>query len=326
MLLDRIRQKAHDVALGAAGHFLTCDVQAEPPAAPVEVIWPETYSWPTFAAWVDSLRSGFASLTPVVAGAEPCVLRDVVAIQFRHGGRTYDIGIDCGDLSDIPPENPGRFFLYFKMQFDRRGYPWPNVLPGGFVPYGNRIYDVLGPIRRLRDRQDFRFDVYGRFGTGAGHDRRREVLDALAGQQAFQFEGGFRLMRHASFLTEVARSRICIDLPGKGDFCFRLVDYMAVGACIVAWRQGNRFPVELEHGRNIVFVEPNGEAVVDACRQLLADPARMASLARESRAYFDRHLHRSQLASYYLRCFLEHVADHPVQAGRPERAELSATD
>ena len=172
MLFDRIRQKSLDVALGAAGRFMPCDVRGAPPETAVEVIWPETYSWPLFAAWADSLRSGLQSLTPVVAGAEPCVIPDVITLQFRHGGKTYDIGIDVGDLSSIPPENPGRFFLYFKMQYDRAGYPWANVVPGGFVPYGNRIYDVLGPIRRLRDRKDFRYDVHGRFGTGAGHDRR----------------------------------------------------------------------------------------------------------------------------------------------------------
>lgn len=319
MLIDRFRQKAMDAALGAAGHLFPDHVRGAPPSEPVEVVWPGTYSWPMFAAWVDSLRSGFASLTTVTPGPEPIILRDVVSVQFRHRGRTYPIGIDVGDLSDIPPENPGKFFLYFKMQFDKGGYPWPNVLPGGFVPYGNRIYDVLGPIRRLRDARRFRYDVHGRFGTGAGFDRRRGVIDALAAQRDFSFEGGFRLMRHASFLAEVARSRICIDLPGKGDFCFRLIDYMAVGTCIVAWQQNNRLPVPLEDGRAIIFTEPNGPAVVEACRKLLADPGRINSLAGKSRAAFDRHLHRSQLASYYLASFLDRAA-----AGREAPGMTSA--
>jgi hypothetical protein len=308
VLLDRFRQKAMDTALGAAGHLFPDHVRGTAPSEPVEVLWPETYSWPMFAAWVDSLRSGFASLTTVTPGPEPLILNDVISVQFRHRGQTYKIGIDVGDLSHIPPENPGQFFLYFKMQFDKAGYPWPNVVPGGFVPYGNRIYDVLGPIRRLRDARTFRYDVHGRFGTGAGLDRRAGVIEALSAQHDFGFEGGFRLMRHAAFLSEVARSRICIDLPGKGDFCFRLIDYMAVGTCIVAWEQNNVLPVPLEHGRNIIFTEPTGPAVVEACRRLLADPGRIESLARESRATFDRHLHRSQLASYYLDCFLDRVA------------------
>nr|WP_294551404.1 glycosyltransferase [uncultured Rhodopila sp.] len=308
MNLDRFRQKAMDVALGAAGHLFPDQVRGAPPSEPVEVVWPDTYSWPMFSAWVDSLRSGFVSLTTVTPGPEPLILRDVVSVGFRHRGQTYAVGIDVGDLSDIPPENPGQFFLYFKMQYDKGGYPWPNVVPGGFVPYGNRIYDVLGPIRRLRDARSFRYDVHGRFGTGAGFDRRSGVIEALSAQRGFNFEGGFRLMRHASFLSEVARSRICIDLPGKGDFCFRLIDYMAVGTCIVAWRQNNRLPVPLEDGRNIVFTDPNGPAVVEACRRLLSDPDRIESLARESRATFDLHLHRSQLASYYLSCFLDRVA------------------
>jgi hypothetical protein len=319
VLLDRFSQKALDAALGAAGHLFTDPVRGTPPREPVDVVWPETYSWPMFAAWVDSLRAGFASLTTVTPGPEPLVLRDVITVGFRHHGRTYPIGIDVGDLSHIPPENPGRFFLYFKMQFDNGGYPWPNVVPGGFVPYGNRIYDVLGPIRRLRDARAFRYDVHGRFGSGAGFDRRGGVLEALAAQHDFRFEGGFRLMRHAAFLAEVARSHICIDLPGKGDFCFRLIDYMAVGTCIVAWQHSNRLPVPLEHGRTIIFTEPNGPAVVDACRRLLAAPDRIDSLARESRAAFDRHLHRSRLASYYLGCFLDHVA-----AGRASPVVTSA--
>lgn len=308
MLADRVRQKFHDLALGVAGRLNPVDVRAAPPAEPIEVIWPERYNWPLFGQWVDSLRVGLESLAPVTFGPPMRAPDDIVAFQVRHAGRTLDIAIDCGDLSDIAPENPRRYFLYFKMQYRRGGYPWPNVVPGGFVPYGNRIYDVLGPIRRQRDRAAFRFAVHGRFGTGAGHDIRAPVLDALAAAPDLAFEGGFRMMRHTTFLSEVARARICVDLPGKGDFCFRLVDYMAVGSAIVAWRHGNRFPADLEDGRHLVLVDPTPDAMVKACRDLLARPGRIASLARESRAYFDRHLHRAPLASYYLRTILAHAS------------------
>jgi glycosyltransferase involved in cell wall biosynthesis len=107
------------------------------------------------------------------------------------------------------------------------------------------------------------------------------------------------MLRPSGFLTEVARARVLIDLPGQGDFCFRLVDYLAIGSCIVAARHGNRLPVELVDGRDIVLVDTPAEAA-DACADLLRNPDRIEELAANARSYFDRHLSRRALAAHYL--------------------------
>ena len=46
-------------------------------------------------------------------------------------------------------------------------------------------------------------------------------------------EGSRKIRRYSLALREVARSKICIDLPGNEDFCFRLIDCFAVGACVI---------------------------------------------------------------------------------------------
>lgn len=317
-LLSRVRQGLHEARLVAEGRVVP-GPRVEAEATPgVEVVWPTSYGWPMFSAWMDSLRSGFEALGPISEGAPLDAPRHVVPVRFRVGGTERLVAFDVGDDMSIPDENPGRYFLYFKMQFDRAGYPHANVVPGGYVPFGNGLYRCLGPLRRIRDRRDYLFDVHGRFGTGAGYDRRKVALDALAAQRSFRFEGGFRMMRHSSFLTEVARSRVCVDLPGNGDFCFRLVDYLSVGSCVVAWRHRTRLPAELEDGRHLVLVEHSGEAVVEACERLLAEPARAERMALEARAYFDRHLHRSAMAARILRVVSErHAMDAPTEPSAP---------
>jgi glycosyltransferase involved in cell wall biosynthesis len=128
----------------------------------------------------------------------------------------------------------------------------------------------------------------------------------LAQDARFSFTGGLKLLRQAAYLAEVARSRICIDLPGNGDFCFRLVEYMAVGSAIVALRHRNRFPTELVDGRDIILVDDPAE-MADACADLLRDESRAQALRSASRAYYDRHLRPERLAAYYLDCFLERI-------------------
>jgi hypothetical protein len=39
---------------------------------------------------------------------------------------------------------------------------------------------------------------------------------------------------YTQYLREIADSRVCIDLPGEGPFTYRLVEYLAIGSCIIA--------------------------------------------------------------------------------------------
>lgn len=137
MLLDRFRQKTMDVALGAAGRLFADTIRGTPPSEPVEVVWPGTYSWPMFAARVDSLRVGFTSLTTVTPGPGPFTLNDVISVQFRHRGRSYLIGIDVGDLSHIPPRKPRQVLPRFQ-----------NAIRQGRLPLVQRRPRRLRPLRQ----------------------------------------------------------------------------------------------------------------------------------------------------------------------------------
>lgn len=293
-----------------AGSLLLGRRAPEPPLghrrAGLAVIWPDAYDWPNFATWLDGIRDGLASLVPVTRGAPAPPARDVVMAEFALDGRTYPVAFDVGDRPGLNEAVADRAFVYFKMQYARQGYARPNVVPAGFVPAGTRVERMLPALRALSDRRWFRHDVYGRFGAGGGLDVRRRYLDALAGDPRFSFTGGLRLLRQSAYLCEVARARICIDLPGNGDFCFRLVEYMAVGSAIVARRHGNRFPVDPVEGRDIILVD-GPEEMADACADLLRAPARIQALRSASRTYYDRHLRPDRLADHYLDCFLDRL-------------------
>jgi glycosyltransferase involved in cell wall biosynthesis len=274
--------------------------------AGISIVWPSQYDWPNFAAWLDGIRDGLAALVPLSLGPPNEPITNIVMVQFMVDGQAYPVAFDVGDRSGVDDGVAKRAALYLKMQYARQGYDNAAVAPAGFVSAGTRMPRILPALRAIADLGRFQHDVYGRFGTGAGLDVRRRHLDRLAQDPRFSFTGGLKLLRQSAYLTGVARSRICIDLPGNGDFCFRLIEYLAVGSAIVALRHGNRFPVELVDGRDIILVDDPTE-MADACADLLRDDDRMRALRAASRAYYDRHLQPERLAAYYLDCFLDRL-------------------
>lgn len=298
-----LRDRVQELGLRAYSAFHTAeDVPAAPVgAADLTIAWPPAYSWEPFAIWLDYLRTGLECFARVeTAPARRPPIRDCEIIDVQWRGRTFPILIDCGDSSAIDPTLPGQVFLYFKMQHARGGYRYPNVLPGGYTPAcGAGLFRLLPGLRRMRAARRFEHEVHGRFGAAFGYDRRKPYLEALAADGRFRFTGGFKMLRPSAFLGEVARARVLIDLPGQGDFCFRLTDYLAVGSCVVAARHGVRLPVDLVDGREIVLVDTPQDAA-DACADLLRRPERIEEFADAARAYFDRHLTRRALARYYV--------------------------
>jgi hypothetical protein len=278
------------------------DVCAPPALEPFTLVWPRAYSWAPFSIWFEPLREGLAALARMEgAQAMRPPVRNCEIIDVRYGGATFPVVIDCGDSSDIDEAQAARALVYFKMQYRRAGYGRPNVVPGGYGPgMGVRIDSVLPALRALRDRREFEHEVHARFGAAFGYERRKPYLDALAADGRFRLTGGFKMLRPSAFLAEVARARVLIDLPGQGDFCFRFVDYLAVGACVVAARHGVRMPVDLVDGRDVLFVDTPAQAA-DACAHLLAEPARIEAMAQAARAYYDNHLTKSAQAAYYAR-------------------------
>lgn len=271
----------------------------------VTIVWPTKYQWELATRWVDPLRQGFCSYVRVESADIPQPYKGIAIIEMRIHERKYSVAIDYSDRPEIDDGCARSCSLYFKMQFRCDGYALNNVIPGGFIPFQDDIYVYLRHVRALADHKAYRYDVYGRFGLDFAQEVRRKACSILASQKYFHWEGSLRVKRYCLSLREIAHSKICIDLPGKGDFCFRLIDYMAVGTCVIAARHHTRLPVPLIDGVHIVYAKEDLSDLVDLCRFYLAKNEAREALCLNARSYFDKYLHRDQLAAYYLHCFLK---------------------
>jgi hypothetical protein len=262
--------------------------------------WPKTYEWQSAEKWVGALRTSLAAQLPVEMADLPQPYEGVVLIEFQLDGVAQEVAIDYFDHERLLDEVAGRCPLVFKMQYDVGGYGYSHVVPGGYVPGRRYLPRYLPGLRHLRDDRRPEFEVYGRFGLGYAPDLRRAAVERLRTQRAFRYEGSLVTRPYAAYLREAALSRVCVDLPGNGDMCHRLVDYLAIGCCVVRPRPRTRLHVELTDGTNVRLADDVGAGFVDACAELVADPIRSARIGLAARDYFDRYLAADQLAGYYL--------------------------
>ena len=280
-------------------------------AAALTVTWPDRYRHPSQATWVDPVRLGFEGVVAVERAPAPPerwqAAANVVPFSVELGGRRLEAAIDYGADSRLQLQLVREFDLVFKMHFLAGGYPSERVVPGGFVSNRLSLYRYLPRLRSLADGAPPLADVYGRFGGDKAGDVRRRAVDRLAEQTVFDFRGGIGRVRQLESLVEAARSRVCLDLPGQGPLCFRLVEYLAIGSAVVSPPPAARLHVPLEEDRHFVCCKPDFSDLVDVAARLVRDPARVASLRRETRAYFDRFLDYRQLARYYLATCLERL-------------------
>jgi Glycosyl transferases group 1 len=270
------------------------------------VTWPESYEWEGAGNWVEPLRHEFGRLLRVESGDIAQPYKGIVVVQFALDGEPHVVVIDYSDYPDINQQALGAAQVYFKMQFVPGSDP--RVVPGGYPPTYGRLYRYLPRLRRLRDRRRFRHEVYGRFGSGQAADLRARAVHILEEQTRVGYEGGFKPVGYGEYLREVARSKVCIDLPGNGDFCFRLVEYLAVGACVIAPRPRNQLHVPLVSGEHVVHAREDLTDLVELCERYVEDEQARERVATNARAYFDRYLDRRQLASWYLRSVLDRLA------------------
>lgn len=285
----------------------------------IRVLWPATYDWPPCEGFVGTLKDGFAALASVETVNLPQPYAGVVCIQVDVGDRQHPVAIDYSDYPVVNCACAEASLVYFKMQFDPSEPAPPNVVPGGYVPFNRRLYSYLDAVRTIRDRGPQRFDVYGRFGADFATDIRSRAVHLLREQRRFRYEGSLKTIRYSRYLREIARSKVVVNLPGNGDFCFRLVDYLAVGACIVSTPLRNQLPSPLEDGHHIVFCKQDLSDLVETCERLLANPVERDRLARASRAYFDQHLRYPELARHYLVRILGNVGEQQC----PDRVSQS---
>jgi hypothetical protein len=262
------------------------------------VRWPRRSPWLLASAWVATLRMGLESLTRLIEVDIPQPYENIWLFEIDQGDQRLMLAIDYADSHEISAECAQSVALYFKFQFADGGYGCESVVPGGYVVRKKDIYEYLGRLRRIRDHSSPLFDVYGRFGN-YGQPIRREAIRQLQEQRQFAYEGALRTVVYSQSLYEAARSRVCVDLPGRGDFCFRLMDYLSIGSCVVALRHRTRLPVPLVDGEHIAYCDSPSE-LVELCTRYLEDESERRRLCRNSRELFDRSLHPRQLASYYL--------------------------
>jgi len=235
----------------------------------------------------------------------PQTAQGVVLAEVRIAGRSHRIAIDYSDYAEhIDEASAADVLVYFKLQHRAAGYSHSAVVPAGYVPADPLLYRLLPALRALR-REPPLYDVHARFGLDFARDVRARALARLAeaGHLQHVVQGG--RVRYSRFLREIACSRVCVDLPGNGAFCFRLVEYLAAGCCIAGIPHDNRMHVPLVPGEHFAAVDGTLDDLVAVCERLVAEPAERERLARSAADYFDRYLHRDQLAGYFLRTILD---------------------
>ena len=269
----------------------------------LRVRWPARYEWEPARKWVDGLRASLAARLALVRTEIAQPYEGVVLVEVELDGVWHEVAIDYFDRDRLLDTVAGRCPLVFKMQYRLDGYGHQHVVPGGYAPGRPYFHRYLPGLRHLRDSAPERFEVYGRFGLSYAPEIRRAAVGLLQEQRQFEYEGSLTLLPYAAYLREAAQSRVCIDLPGNGDMCHRLFEYLAIGCCIVRPQPQTRLPVPLTDGLNVRYVRSDLSDFVGACTELAADPARGARIGLAAREYFDRYLQVDQLAGYYIdRC------------------------
>jgi hypothetical protein len=293
-----------DLAVETWWRARPCPEASAPPSWPLReealsattVRWPERYGWPLADTWLDPVRRGLARWVRVETAAIEQPYRSVAIFHVVLDGAAHEVALDYSDFMPLEPEAVSRCPVYFKMQHASEGYGYANVVPGGYI--SRDVYPFLGRARSRRDRREFAHDVYGRFSPN--RPSRRRALSALTSQSAFAYLGGPRIVRYSRSLRETAAAKVCVDLPGRGDFCFRLLDYLAIGSCVVGPPHRTVLHVPLVDGRHIVRVSEDMSDLVEVCARYVRDDDAREQVARQARDFFDRYLHRDQIGAYYL--------------------------
>lgn len=277
------------------------------------VRWPARSPWEGYPLFCPDLRVGLERFVPVAEAEIPQPYPGVVIFEVQVSDRTFEVAVDFRDYADVIQQQAlKRVVVYFKMQFSGEGYASMvrdagKIIPGGYVTSSSATYSYIRCLRALADKSPKPLEVYGRFGLRYSQETREKAIGILRAQTRFRYEGGAGRVRYSRTLIEMGLSRVCIDLPGNGDFCMRLVDYFSIGACVVGRRHGTVFHVPLEDRTHIAYCKDDMSDLASLCSYYLENHEARESLVRNTRLYFDRYLHRDQLAAYYLQRILKVV-------------------
>ena len=289
--------------------------RCEPPVtrasrAGLVVRWPLAYRQPNANGFVGTLFQGFTELAKVERAEITQPWDNIVVFELRHGAVFHRIAIDYADATDLNAACADSVPLIFKFQYLREGYGRSNVLPGGFVtrPFLHCHYCRL---RELRD--DSGIDVYGRFGLRFAAELRSKAVRLLSSQDRFDYDGGTfsyggagtGMLTYTHHLRRAARAKVCVDLPGNGPFCYRLVDYLGTGSCVVAVRHTTRLHVDLIGGEQVAWCKDDLSDLVDLCARYVEDHDARKAMQDNAARFFDENLHYRSLAAHYLAAAIE---------------------
>ena len=256
---------------------------------------------PSLVECVNQIKRGIAAHVPIERADIPQPPGGVVLFHvLDRGAQRWRVVIDTDDLS-VLNDSANEADVYFKMQYMRGGYGSPHIRPGGYVCLQPALYRHRWDWRELRRRTAPSHDVYGRFGTTDGkEDVRAAAIRLLQTQDRFGFQGGAGAVWWGAYMDEICDARVCLDLPGRGELCYRLVEYLAVGACVIGPELATELHVPLESGVHLVRVPRNLDGLLDECEGLLGDEDLRETVSRAAEDYFDRYLALEQLGAYYV--------------------------
>jgi hypothetical protein len=266
------------------------------------ITWPTDYQHPNAAPFVRPIEAAFSATAQIRHAKIPQPYEGIVLIDIDVGDGSRRIALDYFDFTHVNERCAADVAVYFKMQHSREGYSadMPHVFPGGYVTVSLYLYRHWCRLRDLRWRTTPQVDVFGRFGLRYSADVRRRALDLLSAEPRIEFAGGTKATKHSWYLREMARARVCLDLPGQGPFCCRLVECLAMGCCVIGPRHATMLPVELRPEVEIVHCADDLTDLAEVCVRYVRDPSASAAIGRAAAAYFDRHLHPVRLARYYV--------------------------
>ena len=238
----------------------------------------------------------------------------IVVFEIRYQTATIPVAVDYYDYKPINGECLEQVALYFKMQYQRSGYDDPRIVPGGYIAGQQALYDYYRQLRELRRRPPTS-DVYARFGMlnmRSSTAIRGQAVELLQRDGRFKFAGGTSLALYMQYLREAARARVCIDMPGNGPFCFRLIEYLAMGCCVIAPRHATTMHAELRDGEHIIYCRDDLSDLGDLCAHYVENEQAREAVAANAARFFDEHLNPAQLASHYLHVFSERLSPSPA--------------
>lgn len=262
------------------------------------IYWPRVYQWAPMDRIGIYLLPSLRRFATVRVVDLPQPYRGTILTRFEFDGNTSSVPFDVSDY--LPLEAPTNdCALYFKFQYASAGYDQDHVLPAGYIPASTLTTKMLPSFRREAARPN-RYEIYGRFGKEFEATLRSRAMKTLIDSRRFDVRGGMQKVRYSRSVREAAQAAISIDLPGNGPFCYRLVEYLAVGAFVVAYPHDAVMPVPLRHGHELVYMKPDLSDLLELCEYYLAHNDERDRIAAAARAYYDRYLHPDQLCAYYV--------------------------